>query len=249
MWQSVKTSFLTVTFALLAFFIITKIFGPIPFTVNSINTNKESLFSVTATAEVNTIPSTTQISFGVNKKSPTVEAAKQEVNIIINRITTDLKGLGIPEKDIKTSNYSVSPNYDYTSGGEKLNGYNVSANIDVTIKKVEIANKAIDVATKNGATQVGGLQFVLNEDEKNKFEDDARKIAIGKAKQKAASIAKTAGIKLGRVVDVQESGNEIPRPYYGLEAADTMQKQLEPTQLNPGENKVTSTVTLYYETY
>lgn len=250
MWQSIRTPFLTILFAFLSLFIFTKIFGPIPFSVNSITTDKQNLFTVTGTAEKTAVPDTAMVSLGINKNSPTVETAKDEVNKIINKITDDLKNMGVSEKDIKTSNYSVNPNYDYRDGSQKANGYSVSANIEVKLKSIEKANSAIDTATRDGATQVGGVQFVLNDDERKKAEDEARKEAIQKAKEKASSIAQAAGIHLGRIVDVQESGSGTePRPYYGLTADTKQSAPEEPTQLNPGENKVVSTVTLSFETY
>ena len=251
MWQSVRIPFLTIIFALLSLFVFTKIFGPIPFTVNSITTNKQNLFTVTGTAEVNAVPETAMVSLGVSKTSPTAEAAKQEVNKIINQITKDLKGIGVPEKNIKTTNYSVNPNYDYSLSSQKTNGFIVNADIQVELKSVEKANNAIDMATKAGATNVGGVQFVIDEDKQKELETQARKEAIKKAKEKASSIAKDAGIRLGRVVDVQENGGpQQPIPMYDRMSADLKNvPPSEPTQLNPGENKVTSTVSLSYETF
>ncbi len=250
MWQSVRVPFLTILFALLSLFIFTKIFGPIPFSVNSITTNKQNLFTVSGSAEATAVPDTAMISLGVTKTSPTVENAKEQVNEIINKITQDVKNLGVNEKDIKTSNYSVNPDYDYINGRETPRGYTVSATVDVKLDSIEKANSAIDVATRDGATQVGGVQFVLDDEEKAKLEEEARAEAIKKAKAKAASIARAAGIRLGRIVDVQESGggNE-PRPYYGLTADTKQANPEEPTQLSPGENKVISNISLSYETF
>ncbi len=249
MWQNAKVPFLTIIFAFLSLFVFTKIFGPIPFSVNSITTNKQNLFTVTGTGEVTSVPDTAMINLGVNKKAPTTESAKDQVNKIINQITKDLKALGIEEKDIKTTNFSVNPNYNYSPEGQKSDGYNVDANIQVKIKSVDIANQAIDIATRDGATQVGGVQFVPDDEKQKELESKARKVAIKNAKEKAESIAADAGIHLGRIVDVQEN-EDYPKPvqYEGLQA-DKVAKQSEPTKLNPGENKITSTVSLSYETY
>jgi uncharacterized protein len=248
MWQSVRTPFLTIIFALLSLFVFTKIFGPIPFSVNSITTTKQNLFTVTGTAEVTAVPDTAMITLGVNKSNQTVETAQKEVNEIINKITQDLKNLGVDEKDIKTSNYSVNPEYDYTEGRQTPRGYSVAANIEVELDSVEKANSAIDAATRAGATQVGGLQFVLDDEKKKELESKARKEAIAKAREKAESIAKDAGIRLGRIVDVQENSDGGPVPFYGG-AMDTKELSVDQTQLNPGENKVVSSVTLSYETF
>lgn len=249
MWQSVRVPFLTIIFALSSLFIFTKIFGPIPFSVNSVTTNKQNLFTATGTSEVAAVPDTAMVSLGINKTSPTVETAQEEVNQIINKITEDVKNLGVEEKDIKTTNYSVNPNYEFTSGSQRASGYTVSANIEVRLNSIEKANSAIDIATKDGATQVGGVQFVLNDDKKKDLENQARKEAIAKAKEKAQSIARDAGIRLGRVVDVQESGAGAPPIAYDRAQMLNGEAKDVPTELSPGENKVVSTVTLSYETF
>ncbi len=249
MLRDLKVPFLTIAFALLSLFIFTKIFGPIPFSVTSITTNKSSFFSASGTGEATAVPNTAMISLGVNKEGATVEATQNEVNTIINLITKDLKSLGIGEKDIKTSNYSVSPQYDFSNGRQSPNGYQVNATLSVNLDSIEMANQAIDIATKDGATQVGSIQFILSEEDREKAESNARKEAIANAKTKAENLAKDTGIKLGKLVDVQESGsNGGPIPFERTAVAlDAAEKA--PTELSPGENKISVTITLSYETY
>lgn len=252
MWKEVRTPLLTVLFIFLALIAYTKLLGPIPFTVNSISTVKDSLFTVEGSGEVTAVPDTALLNMGVSKTAASVEQAQTQVNEVINKITADLKALGIEEKDIKTVNYSVNPNYDYTAGSQKINGYVVNADVQAKIKPVEKANQAIDAATKAGATNVGNVQFVLDDEKRTELEEQARKEAIEKAKAKAESIAKASGIRLGRLVDVQEtgvSGIEQPlmmRAEFSKDAAGT--EPAPDTELNPGENKVTTTVSLSYET-
>lgn len=250
MWRDLKIPFFTVLFVFLGFFIFTKIFGPIPFFVNSVTTNKENLFTVDGDGEVSIIPDTASISLGVSKTAPTVAVAQNEVNTIINKITTDLKALGVQAKDIKTVNYSVNPNYDYSVGQQKVNGYVVSADIQVKIQPLDKANQAVDIATKDGATNVGGIQFVVDDKKRKELEGQARKEAIDNAKEKAQSISKAAGVSLGRIIDVQEVGNNSQPPQYRMTAMDSKASEEAPeTELNPGENKITVTVSLSYETY
>ncbi len=251
MFRELKIPFFTIIFLFLGFFLFTKLFGPIPFSVNSITTTKTNLFTVQGTGEATAVPDTALLNFGVNKQAATVESAKNEVNKIINKITDDLKRLGVKETNIKTTNFSVNPNYDYSFGNQLLKGYTVDANIEVKITPIEKANQAIDIATKDGATQVGGIQFTLDDDKQKTLENQARKEAIKQAKEKAESISHEAGIRLGRIVDVQENGGGYPEPIYRAIAmsADKAPVANPPTELSPGENKITLTVTLSYETY
>jgi len=78
------------------------------------------------------------------------------------------------------------------------------------------------------------------------LEDKARQNAVNMAKEKANSMAKATGIKLGRIVDVQESSNFIPRPVMMTQSLDNA--KMASTELQSGENSITIDVTLSYET-
>ena len=248
--NSVQTAFFVVIFAFLSLYIFTKLFGPIPFSVNSVTTTKTDLFSVNAEGKASGIPDTAQVSLGVTKSASTVEDAKNQVNEVANNITSDLKGMGIEEKNIKTTDFSVNPDYDYTTpGSQKVKGYTVSQTLSVKITPLEKANKVVDAATARGANNLGGIQFMLNDDAQMKLEDQAREEAISKAKTKAESIAKAAGIHLGRIVNVMESPSNPPVMFNSLKAADASGEVRNQTELQPGQNTVTVNVSLSYETY
>jgi uncharacterized protein YggE len=189
------------------------------------------------------------ISLGVTKTSPSVQTAQQQVNTISNQITEQIKSLGVDAKDIKTTNYSVHPQYDYTNGSQRVTGYTVNTNIQIKLKPIDKANDAIDLATKAGANQVGGIQFTVDDEKQKELEREARQKAIDDAKQQAADLASAAGINLGRIIDVRESSQNNPGPYPVMMRAELDTAEKEETQLNPGENKITSTVTLSYETF
>jgi len=248
--KDLKISFFTILFIFIGLLLYTKLFGPIPFYVNNITTTKNSLFTVSGTGEVAIIPDTALLTLGVSKNASSVEDAKNQVNTVINQITQDIKKLGVDVKDIKTTNFNINPNYDYASAQQTIRGYSVDANIEVKLSPIDKANNAIDVATKDGATQVTGVQFILNDQSQKNAENQARIEAIKNAKDKAASISQAAGIHLGRIVDVQENPDSFPRPLPMMGALKTADSTAAPpTQLNPGENKINTTVSLSYETY
>ncbi len=176
-----------------------------------------------------------------------MQSAKNQVNEISNKITEGLKKLGVTVKDIKTTNYSVNPQYDYSGVTQMLTGYIVDTNIQVKLQPIDKANQSIDIATQDGATSIGGVQFVVDEAKHKELVIEAHKKAIADAKEKAQNLANAAGMRLGRIVDIKENA-QTPRPYPILMAAEKGAGG-EPTQLNPGENTVTTTITLSYETY
>lgn len=250
LFERLKVPVLTVLISLVLFFVTVKLFGPIPFAVNSVTTQKTDFFTVEGLGEATGIPDSAQFVVGVNKTATTVEEAQTQVNQAVTKITGALKDLGIAESDIKTTNYSVNPNIDYSLPRQTTAGYTVDATMTVTIKDANKANKALDTATANGANIISGVTFTINDEEKTKLEDQARTLAIKQAKEKAQKISNQAGIKLGRVINISVNGGTPGPVIYdkmALNAGGGTTPEA-PTQLQPGENKVSITVTLFYET-
>ena len=266
-WQQLKTPVLTAVFVLLGLFLWSNFSSMLPFGYHP-PVSKDALFTADGTAEITYIPDTALLYLGVNKTAATQEEAKNQANKVINQIIEDLGKVGIEKKYIKTTNFSVNQEYDYSvmpaeavpqekliapdSRRPKARGYTASANIEVRVKPLEKANQAIDIATQDGATQVSTSQLVLDEAQQKALESKARIQAIQNAKEKANDISKAAGIRLGRVLSVQENGGGgYPRPYLMMKSGDSAgsAEAVPPTNIQPGENKVSVSVTLSYETY
>lgn len=236
-----------ILFFFILLFIYTKLAGPIPFLVNNYTTTKTDSFQTQGQGSASAAPDEVIISFGVTKTSGTVSDAQNQTNTAIENILNNLKKLGVSDKDLKTANYSVNPDYNF-NGRQRISGYTVTQNIDLKLKDIKKTNEAIDTITANGANLVGQIQFGFTDQSKAKLEEDARKEAVGNAKQKAESLAKTAGIRLGKIINVSESSNGEPRPiFFDSLKAGTIESPT--TNITPGENSVNITVTLTYQTY
>lgn len=228
--------------------IYTRFTPPFPLSVTSLVTNKNDVFSVTAEVKETAVPDMAEISLGIEKSGPKIAPLQEEVNKIINKITNELKSLGVEEKNIKTTRYSVYPNYDYSAGAQKITGYSVSSSIRVRAKKLEVVNDVIDKSISSGANEVSGLTFILADETREKLIEKAREEAVVKAKEKAEKLASAAGIRLGRVINIFESaGSDFePRPVFA--AMEAKGGGGTPTNVSPGEAEISLTVTLQYET-
>ncbi len=232
------------TFFLLLF-LFTKIFGPIPFSVNSVTTQKSSTFDVSATGKVTVQPDIASINVGIQVNGSTVKATKEQINSVITKVSSEIKQLGVKEEDIQTTNYNINPEYDYSGGTQKIKGYSASTNLYVKVKQIDKVNQVIDAATSNGANQVGGINFEL--DDKAKAQNEARTKAVAEAKQKAEDAAKIAGFKLGRIVNYSENlgGSLIPIPL--MRTMDAKGAPETGTQVETGSTDITVSVTLSYD--
>ncbi|HSW89752.1 MAG TPA: SIMPL domain-containing protein [Patescibacteria group bacterium] len=234
---------------------VTKVIGPIPLSISQTTTNKQSTFDVTGEGETTAVPDRAQVSAGIQINETSVSAAQEKGNKVIDAITKDVIALGVDKADIKTSNYNLYPNYNYQTGNQQITGYSLNANLQITIKDFSKISQVIDKATADGANQVGGVNFTFSDAKQEELENTVRQIAIGKAKQKAESLSKIAGFKLGKIVNVTEGNNIIPRPVpYLMNAQDISLGKgaggapSTATPVEPGSSNFSMTVTLSYET-
>lgn len=196
--------------------------------------------------KVTLTPDIARVQTGVTAQGATVKQVQQEVNKKIQAISDAVKKLGVDSKDIQTSNYSINPQYDYRDGKQKISGYEASSTFSIKIREMDRATDVIDTATANGANQIGGISFDV--DDKTKIENDARSKAVFDAKKKAEIAAKTAGFSLGRVINYSENTGNTGRPVPMYAKAEMMgAADQAPTTIEPGSEEIKVTVSLSYE--
>jgi uncharacterized protein len=230
----------------IALFAFTKLAGPIPLSVSSVVTSKSDTFTVTGEGKVTATPDIAVVTAGVQTQGATVKQIQQELNTKINKITDAIKKLGVDSKDIQTTNYNVSPIYDYRNGTQRITGYQANSNVTIKVRNLDSANGVVDAATANGANQIGGISFDVSD--KTKAENEARTKAVEEAKKKAELAAKTAGFSLGKVINYNENFGGVPRPLmYAKAEMDLAAGNAAPTQIEPGSSEIVVSVSLSYE--
>ncbi len=253
-----KTSILSAIFTVLLLMLVNYFFNHSwNFFVNS--AIKTQTFQAQGTGTVTGTPDQGNISFTVTKTAPALATAQQQANTSMNSIVTDLQKAGIAKKDIQTSNYNSSPNYNDDNAvvynpqqSQTIVSYTVSEDVNITLHDNEQANKVIDTATKDNAENISGPNLTFSDAKQQQLEDQARTQAITNAKQKAQSLASAAGIRLGRVINVQDTPATPIYPFRPVmmdAKSPTAAGASIPTQINPGQNSVTATITLTYQTY
>ncbi len=214
--------------------------------------------SVFGEGEIIATPDVATFSFSVSADAKSVSEAQGQVTEKINTILEGLKAMGVEEKDIKTTDYSIWPKYRYEQilctptycppSRQVEDGYTVTHSISLKIRKTEEAGKALALVGERGATNLSGISFVV--DDPDKILDEARALAIADAKEKAKTLSKELGVRLVRVVSFYDNtGGGIP--YYGEAmgmGGDMVRSVKAPAPTVPmGENKITVSVTVVYE--
>lgn len=234
--------------------------GTVPTSTNAI--------SVSGLGEVFAVPDIAIFSVSVVEEGKTVKEAQDKATVKMNSVIDAVKKMGVAEKDIKTTGYYSNPKYDYTnypciqpmmepgvsgsvsypcrSGKQVLTGYEVSQTISVKVRKTDDAGAVLSKVGGLGASNISGLDFII--DDVDKVQAEARDKAIADAKAKAQVLAKSLGVKLVKIVSFSEGGYQPV--YYAMETKSIMGMggSVAPSpQVPTGENKITSSVTITYE--
>lgn len=218
----------------------------------ALRSNNQDRFSVTGSGTVYAKADIANIQVGLRTKTfKTAAEATKESTEKMNKINAELNKLEIEEKDIKTSNYNLSPVYNWTnSKGQELIGYEVTQTLDIKVRDLNKIGDVISKTTEQGANQIRNISFTI--DDEYALKNQARELAITKAKEKAEMIAKQSGMKLGEVKSVYEDVSPIisPLAYSNakvmLESADQA-AGLSAPDIQAGQNEIKVDVTLTYE--
>jgi uncharacterized protein len=167
--------------------------------------------SLSATGETETTPDEATITLGVQNRAPTAGGAMSQNARRMNAVMEALRGAGVAAKDIRTSNLSLSPQYDYPQNlPPHLNGYQASNDVTITVNDLDRLGPAIDAVTAAGANQINGIAFGLKS--AKAAEDAARTEAVKALRAKAELYAQASGYHIVRLVSLSEGGEEPIAP-------------------------------------
>jgi len=203
--------------------------------------------SATGTGEAVGKPDVMVLTIGVSAQRTSIEAAREAAAAAQKGVIDALKANGVAEKDIQTVQFSVSPQYDYSSSrGPRLTGYVVSNVVSAKVRNLDKAGSAIDAATQAGGNDaiVQGVWFGI--DDPTDLQKQAREQAVKKAHDQAEQLASNGGARLGKLLSISESSGYVPYSrdlavpsVAGAEAQTT-------TPIQTGELKITITVNVLY---
>lgn len=216
--------------------------------------------SVNGAGTVTVTPDIAELNIGVEARAGTVAEARQEAARALNAVRASLRRNGVDDKDIKTQSLSLRPEYGFQgvpmpvpgprppgqSGQPVIVGYVVTNTVVVKVRNLDNASKVLDDAVEAGGdeTRVNGIEFTVDKPER--FEAEARELAMKDARDRAEALAANAGVKLGKPRNISESFAGGPIPFAGAQMAESRSADV-PTPLSPGESEIMILVNVTYE--
>lgn len=196
--------------------------------------------------EVHATPDEAMLSAGVVSEARTAAAALADNAKAMNAVFATLRNAGVPEKSIQTSGFNVSPQYATDKDGtqtQRITSYQVSNTVNVTVDDLKKVGPTLDALVTSGANSIGGVSFDIKNPKAAMAQ--ARALAVADAIERAQTLAKAAGVTLGPITSISESGGyEPPHPLYRVMAAAAAPMQ---TPIAAGEQSVTANVSITWE--
>lgn len=221
MWKSLAAALLAVSGATAA----AQPAPTVPITPLGANS---ALLSLTAEGRSRRTPDLAVFSAGVVTHGQTAAQALAENSRRMDRVIAALRRAGIADRDIQTAAISLQPRYSdpereaqmraremrqpYVPPAEpqppRIIGYEARNNVQVRVRRLGEMGRIIDTLIENGANQVDGPSFTL--DEQEVALDEARAEAIATGRQRAELYSRAAGMRVARILSISEGGGHYP---------------------------------------
>ena len=206
---------------------------------------RQPQISVTAQGTVDVTPDRARITLGVETEAKTAQEAAQANAAAQSRVIAALQRLGVPSASIRTTGYNVAPKQQYLPETRtwRVDGYQVSNLVVLTVEPVSKAGEIIDAALSAGANRVAGLFFEVKDP--TAARERAIEEAVTRARREATLAAKAAGGELVGLLDLTVNSFEAtPRPMMEMVA---MRADASSTPISEGTQQVVVSVSTQWE--
>ncbi|MGE7765386.1 SIMPL domain-containing protein [Peribacillus sp. NPDC096540] len=203
--------------------------------------SRNHTLKVSGSGTLQAAPDQAVITLGVISEDVDPQVAQQANSQAIAKVIASLRSIGIPEEQLKTSDYRIDPQYDYIEGKELFKNYKVQHIIQAKTTDIEKIGSIIDTAVRNGANSITSIRFSLSNPEA--YYNQALSLALKNAYEKALSMARTLGISLNPVPNQVEELSETSPPILFQTSSYT---KMASTPIQPGELNITASVRVEY---
>jgi uncharacterized protein YggE len=193
--------------------------------------------TVTGVGHVDTVPDEAELSLGITTNGRTAREALTANSTRMRRLIAAVKAAGVNERDIKTQNVSVGP--DYREGPES-SGFSAQHAVSVTIHDLDRAGAVLEAASQAGANNVYGPS--LTRSNREALDAEALKSAVKNARKRAEALAAAGEVRLGRVTAIVESASGGGFEPYMARAEDSVSE----VPIEKGTEEIQASVTVTF---
>lgn len=187
-------------------------------------------------------PDRAWVTVAAESRAKTPQEAQRANATVMSSVMAKITGAGIPADAVQTASFDLQPEFDYTNNKQTLRGYVARNTLEVRVDDLPKLGDVIDATIGAGATNISGVRFDLKD--RAGAEREALRMAVADARQRADAAAAGAGLKVERVLKIEEqrSMGGGPRPMMMTMASAAQEARATP--VSPGEIEIRSIVTL-----
>jgi hypothetical protein len=207
---------------------------------------------VSGEGEASAAPDMAMISMSVLREAATAREALNANNKAMGDVLAAMKEMGVDQKDLQTSGFSIQPRYVYVDPNKnenfppKITGYTVINTLGVRVRDLSKVGAVLDQSVTLGVNEGGNVTFV--KDDASALLEEARKKAVENAVAKAKTISASAGVGIGRILEITElSIQSGPMPMMQAEMAVAKSANSSPVPIATGENTYRVNVNVTFE--
>ncbi|HTW75723.1 MAG TPA: SIMPL domain-containing protein [Steroidobacteraceae bacterium] len=198
---------------------------------------------VEGTGEVIVDPDRATLSIAVESGGASSAAAAARNAALMAAVTHALLSAGAARSDLVTANYTVQPEWRYSSNAPPRRiGYEAQNTLRLSVRQLSMLGKWIDAALGAGAARVEDIEF--DSSQASRARRQALAQAVANAKADAETLAEAAGGRLGALEELSTVPPEGSRPFLPAPAALALPSRLaEETQIEPSPLHISAVVT------
>ncbi len=237
-----RARFLSLSFVLLLSMLLTACGQT---TVYSQAAPPERTLTVTGSGMVTLTPDIAYVSIGVQTQDESANQAISDNNARAAAVIQVVRGLGVEERDIQTTNFSIYPQPIYDENYNQIGvTYVVNNTVYVTVRDLDVLGELLDSVVRAGATTIGSITFDVSD--RTEALSQARLAAVQNARRQADELAAATGVTIGEVQTISYyDSTPLPVVDYAR-AVPMMAEQAASVPVQAGTLQITTTVTIVY---
>jgi uncharacterized protein YggE len=195
------------------------------------------------------VPDRCIVHASLNAMAESVADAVSRVAVLASQVSESLRASGLDPADIRTTNINVNDLFEQTK--QKVTARVASYQLEITVRELDKLGEHLAglVSVAGDALQVRGLQLTIAD-----FQPlirEARIHAMTDARNKAVQLAEAAGLRLERIVSIEEGSSARGIPFQAFGATRLMSGAGAATaaqiHVEPGSLSVSSGVAVTFE--
>lgn len=159
---------------------------------------------VTGEAVVLVVPDQVIVTVGIETRQPQLAASKEQNDAIAAKVNAAMTALGVKPEHVRADCLEIAPYYHHNDAKERLapEHYRIVRTLVITLVDTRQVDTLLTGVVAAGATHVHDVEFRTTELRKHR--DEARRMAIRAAREKASLLAGELGQRIGRATAINE---------------------------------------------